>query len=388
MKQTYSLSELCSLISDTLQKGMHYTYWVRAEIVNMNIREGHCYFELAEKQEGSSLFAAKTRAVCWQNVYSMLSSFFSMESGETLHAGLRVLLEVEVCFHAVYGLSLNIVGIDPAYTQGNLQKQKEETILRLQKEGVMGMQQLLALPSLVRRIAVVSSPDAAGYGDFYDQLTSNSFGFVYKIQLFPAIMQGDKSSRSVIAALEAVYDKNDSFDAVVVIRGGGANTDLSCFDDYLLAATCAQFPLPVITGIGHQRDVSVLDRVAHKALKTPTAVAEFLIDRLAGQAEIINSLQQRLRLNIEHSLILRKHLLETCQLQLRSAIQKLLFRSCEKLSACEKILLLLSPENLYKKGYTLTLLNGEQIGSCIKVKRGDTLVTEFVDGKVKSIVME
>ncbi len=387
MKQTYSLSELCNLISSTLQDGMPNTYWVTAEIVSMAMKGGHCYLELAEKNEGNGLFAAKIRATCWQNVFSMLSSFFSTETGETLHVGLRILAETEVRFHAAYGLSLNIVGIDPTYTVGSLHKQKEETLRRLQKEGILQMQQLLPLPSLLKRIAVISAPDAAGYGDFCDQLTTNQLGFQFTTSLFPALMQGEKAPESIINALDAVYNSRQDFDTVVIIRGGGANTDLSCFDDYLLAATCAQFPLPVLTGIGHQRDVSVLDQVAHTALKTPTAVAEFLIDQLAAQADKINNLQLRLRQSLERTIVVQQHQLQQIQLTLYANIKGQINQYKDQLNSYEKIIRLLSPESLYKKGYTLTLVQGKRINSVKNIRKGDVLLTEFTDGKIESRVL-
>lgn len=386
MRNAYSLSEFCALISDTLENNFTHSYWVRAEIVNLNTRGGHCYMELAEKAGQNGLFSAKVRATCWQNIYAMLSSYFSTETGETLRVGLQVLVEVEVNFHAVYGLSLNIIGIDPAYTKGSLQKQKEETLLRLKKEGVLEMQQMLTLPALIRNIAVISSPDAAGYGDFCDQLSGNEYHFPYRLTLFPAIVQGDRAAQSVLAALDNICQQKDQFDVVVIIRGGGANTDLSCFDDYLLSAACAQFPLPILTGIGHQRDTSVVDIVAYKALKTPTAVAEFLIDRLSMQINRLDSLQQRFRQVIEHILSEHRHHLDNQQLRLKNHLQNIIYRNNQRLTSYEKVLQLLSPENLYKKGYTLTCVNGKPAVSVAGVHKGDILLTEFIDGKVTSIV--
>lgn len=388
MKQSYSLSELSYLIGDSLAQTMPRTYWVRAEIASMNERGGHCYFELVEKKDVNGLLTAKMRAVCWQNLYVMLSSFFSMETGKNLQTGMQILAEVEVSFHAVYGLSLNIVGIDPAYTIGRLHKQREETIERLKKEGVFEMQQLLSLPTLIRSIAVVSSPEAAGYGDFCNQLTANAYGFTYKTTLFPAIMQGERAALSLITALEQVYERQAEFDVVVIIRGGGATTDLTCFDDYLLASTCAQLPLPVLTGIGHHKDTSVVDLVAFQALKTPTAVAEFILSRSMAQVAKIDGLQHRLQQVLVRVVAEQHRALDQYQRQIYSMFQLRLSRYTDQLNAYEKIIRLLSPESLYKKGYTLTLVNGRRVKSAGEVKQGDVLSTEFMDGKVISIVQD
>jgi exodeoxyribonuclease VII large subunit len=273
MKQ-YSLSELCEWIQDVVGNDMPDRYWVRAEIASMSVR-GHCYMELVEKSENGML-AAKMRATCWNNVYALLSAYFAQEAGESLHVGLQVLLEVSVEFHAVYGLSLNIWNIDPTYTLGDLAKQRQATLQQLTEDGVMELQKGLELPSLVRRIAVISSADAAGYGDFCDQLKNNRFGFSFQTQLYPAVMQGDNSAHSIIEALHSIAEQEEEWDVVVIIRGGGANTDLRCFDDYNLASHCAQFPLPIIAGIGHTRDISIVDMVVKISVKTPTAAAEVL----------------------------------------------------------------------------------------------------------------
>ena len=292
MKQ-YSLLELCHEIDQVLSSELAEAYWVRAEIASLSER-GHCYMELVEKV-GNRNIAAKVRATCWSQAYHILAPYFASQTGQTLSVGMQVLVQVEINFHAVYGFSLNIVGIDPTYTLGDIARQRQQTIQRLKDDGVMNMQRALPMPLLPLRIAVISSADAAGYGDFVDQLSHNRGAYRFHTQLFAALMQGEQSPSSIIQALQAIAENLDAFDVVVIVRGGGASTDLHHFDDYELASHCAQFPLPIIAGIGHTRDVSIVDLVVHTSVKTPTAVAQHLIQRLDDQMERIIQLQLRLQ---------------------------------------------------------------------------------------------
>ena len=357
--KNYSLSELAALVQDALAPLSESTFWVRAEIASLTTRGGHAYFELVEKAT-SGLQAAKMRATCWVNLYPMLAAFFLEETGQALQAGMQVLVETEVTFHAVYGISLNIRNIDPRFTLGDIARQRQETIRRLQKEGVFDMQQSLTLPLLTRRIAVISAQQAAGYDDFCQHLRQS--GYRFSATLFPAVMQGDRAEQSILQALHCVLEKEQDFDAVVIIRGGGAVTDLGCFDSYLLSAACAQFPLPVITGIGHTRDVSVLDMVAHTALKTPTAVADFLISRFDRLMERIDSLRQRLRQCAEKQILVKRHRIEMLR---------------QRLAAC-------SPERIFNMGYSLTVADGHVVRSVADIKSGQTLTTHLKDGIVTS----
>lgn len=383
MKQ-YSLSELCSWIQDVVETDLPDRYWVRAEIASMSVR-GHCYMELVEKAENSTL-AAKARATCWSNVYGLLSAYFQQETGQTLHTGLQVLLQVSVEFHAVYGLSLNIWNIDPTYTMGDLAKQRQATIRQLTEDGVMELQRALELPSLVRRVAVVSSADAAGYGDFCDQLQHNCFGFKFHTQLYPAVMQGDTAARSIVQALSAIAEQEEEWDVVVIIRGGGATTDLQCFDDYVLASHCAQFPLPIVVGIGHTRDVSVVDMVVHTSVKTPTAAAEWLIERVAEQVERVNGLLLRLQRATQVAVMKEKNRLLLFQQRMHSATQRLLSQERSKLVIWQKTIELHSPERIFKLGYSLTIVNGKVVRNQKDIKEGDVLTTYLEDGVVESVV--
>lgn len=383
MKQ-YSLSELCSWIQDVVETDLPDRYWVRAEIASMSVR-GHCYLELVEKAENGTL-AAKVRATCWSNVYGLLSAYFQQETGQNLHTGLQVLLEVSVEFHAVYGLSLNIWNVDPTYTMGDLAKQRQATIRQLTEDGVMELQRALELPSLVRRVAVVSSADAAGYGDFCDQLQHNRFGFKFHTQLYPAVMQGDTAARSIVQALGAIAAQEEEWDMVVIIRGGGATTDLQCFDDYVLASHCAQFPLPIVAGIGHTRDVSVVDMVVHTSVKTPTAAAEWLIERVAEQVERVNGLLLRLQRATQVAVMKEKNRLLLFQQRMHSATQRLLSQERNKLAIWQKTIELHSPERIFKMGYSLTTVNGKVVRNQEDIKSGDIIETHLQDGVVESIV--
>lgn len=382
--QTYSLSELCDWLGEVVENELPDRYWVRAEIASMSVR-GHCYMELVEKAE-NGILAAKVRATCWSNVYALLSAYFAQETGQTLRAGLQVLVEVSVEFHAVYGLSLNIWNIDPTYTMGDLAKQRQATILQLTEDGVMELQKTLELPSLVRRVAVISSSDAAGYGDFCDQLENNRFGFKFQTQLYPAIMQGDTAARSIIQALSAISEQEEEWDMVVIIRGGGASTDLRCFDDYMLASHCAQFPLPIVAGIGHTRDVSIVDMVVHTSVKTPTAAAEWLIKRVADEADRVTGLLLRLQRASQGSVMREKNRLLHFQQRIQSSIHRLLAVERSKLTVWQKTIELHSPERIFKMGYSLTTINGKVVRNQGDVKKGDILETHLKDGVVESIV--
>lgn len=293
--QALSLFQLLTRVKSTLKKAMPVSYWILAEISEMKVNySGHCYLELIEKEENGESIRAKARATIWSAVYRMLQPYFETTTQTRLSAGMRVMVKVTAEFHEMYGFSLNISDIEPSYTVGELAKQKLEIINRLKAEGVYDMNRALQLPELPQRIAVISSRTAAGYGDFMDQLTANPYGYKFYLKIFPAVMQGDEAEQSIIGALDRIYLYEEFFDAVVIIRGGGAQSELSCFNGYLLTSHICQFPLPVLTGIGHEQDETIADLVANTRLKTPTAVAEFLIS-LYREADIrINELSASL----------------------------------------------------------------------------------------------
>ncbi len=344
--EALTLTELCLLIGEALDDSLAPSYWVQAEISSLSIKGGHMYLELIDGK------TAKMRATCWAGTQEMLNAYFESETGQRLQAGMKVLVEAEVQYHPVYGLSLSIIGIDPAYTIGDIAQQRQKTIAQLQADGLLDAQQLLPLPTLIRRIAVISSPNAAGYEDFKHQLDNSPYRF--ETQLFGATMQGEGAVKSIIAALEGIA----GFDAVAIIRGGGATTDLSCFDNYELCAVCAQFDLPILSGIGHTRDVSVLDLVAHEALKTPTAVAEWLIHRMDEQMAKVADLMLRLQRTAERQILIRRHRVELLE---------------QRLATC-------NPERIYQRGYSLLTKNGKIIRSVNELLPGDKVTTHLADG--------
>lgn len=295
VRQEFSLLELNNRVKGVIYQAFPDTCWVRAEMsdVRQNASSGHCYLEFIEKHSSTGQLLAKVRGSIWAKTFRMLKPYFETETGQLFASGLKVLVKVTVDFHELYGYSLTVVDIDPAYTLGDMVRRRMEIIRQLQEEGVFTLNKELPFPSLPQRIAVITSPTAAGYEDFMQQLTHNKAGYMFYPRLFPSIMQGDKTETSVIAALDKVYMHADCFDVVAIIRGGGATSDLHSFDSYLLAANCAQFPVPIITGIGHERDDTVIDLVAHTRVKTPTALAEFLIERMDDAAGLLGVLQEQ-----------------------------------------------------------------------------------------------
>lgn len=404
-----SLYELNSLIKEVLRDGFPELYWMRAETSDVRVNQnGHCYLEFIEKDVQGRNTIARSRAVVWSNTFNLLKMYFESETGQPFASGMKVLVQVSVEYHELYGMSLTVHDIDPAYTLGDQARNRAAIIRQLEEDGVIDLNKELILPMVANRIAVISSPTAAGYEDFCDQLYSNIYGFVFYTKLFPAIMQGDRSEDSIIAALEEIYAYQECFDAVVIIRGGGATSELSCFDSYLLAASCAQFPLPVITGIGHERDETVLDIVAHTRAKTPTAVAEFLIGNMGNSADNLVRVTDRIISGVDRRLQDDVLLLNSYQAKLifrmkgwskeqsgaiasvASQLKRMIARKVKDekgdLDVFERHLALISPENILKKGYTLTFKNGKVLKAASTVEAGDVITTRFADGEIKSVI--
>lgn len=404
-----SLYELNKLIKSILSDRLPQLLWVRAETSDVRVNQnGHCYLEFIEKDSQGRSIVAKSRAAIWANTFNLLKMYFESETGQAFSSGLKVLVQVSVEFHELYGMNLTVHDIDPAYTLGDQARNRAAILRQLQEDGVIDLNKELELTVPANRIAIISSPTAAGYEDFCDQLYNNVYGFVFYTKLFPSIMQGDRTADSIIAALEQIYEYQDSFDAVVIIRGGGATSDLSSFDSYLLAASCAQFPLPIITGIGHERDETVLDIVAHTRAKTPTAVAEFLIGNIEDTAyrlneltnRIVNSVGQKLQNNLlllntnqtQVAYLIKNRqkeqatLLTTLSVQLKKTVQQKLKDSKNSLDMFEKHISLVSPLNVLKKGYTLTLKDGKVLKSALATKQGDVITTRFADGDKESVI--
>ncbi len=277
-----SLFDLQKKIRDSLIDSFPLPVWVVAEIGEMKLNyAGHCYLELVEKEDSDGVkIRAKVSANIWANKFRLLKTYFETSTRVALEEGLKVLIKVDVRFHEVYGLSLNIVDIDPSYTIGEMKLQRNLVIQRLMDDGIIDLNRELSFPMVPQRIAVISSRGAAGYQDFRNHISDNPFGYTFNLELFVAVMQGNEAEASIVAALDKIYSQLTRFDVVVIIRGGGSQTDLACFDSYEVAANVAQFPLPILSGIGHDKDESVVDIVAHQSFKTPTAVANFLVDKL------------------------------------------------------------------------------------------------------------
>ena len=408
--ETLSLLELNGRVKSTIQFEMPDAYWVQAEISSISPSgQGHCYLELVQKDAAGRSFLAKAKANIWRGTWLKLKPYFEAQTGETLKVGMKVLLQVTVTFHEVYGYSLVVQDIDPTYTMGDMARRRKEILEQLTKDGVIGLNKELEIPDLPNRIAVISSATAAGWGDFRNQLDGNIYGFRFYVKLFPALMQGDDVERSVISALNAVADRRDDFDLVVIIRGGGAVSELSCFDSYNLAFNIANFPLPVITGIGHERDDTVADVVAHTKVKTPTAAAEFIINRVFDTATRLEDLTRRMgdavqdRMNSENVRIERlsqklpslfavlkarqEQLLETVWIRSVNGVRNLLTAQTHKLEIVDKTLSAADPSVILKRGYSLTRAGGRVVKCASDLKRGDRLTTVFADGSVESEIV-
>ena len=407
--EALSLYDLNALVRRSLEQCLPDEYWVQAELSDVRTNStGHCYLEFIQKDSRSNNLIAKARGTIWANVYRLLKPYFEESTGQAFVSGIKVLVQVTVSFHELYGYSLTVQDIDPTYTLGDMARRRREILKQLEEEGVLTLNKELEMPVLPQRIAVVSSPTAAGYGDFCHQLKNNSRGFFFHTELFPALMQGDRVEESVLSALDAILNRQEDFDAVVIIRGGGATSDLSGFDTYLLAAACAQFPLPIITGIGHERDDTVLDSVAHTRVKTPTAAAEYLIncmDLVADELEVlISQLHEsvRSRLTEEHrklisyrnripSAVVRrvsdaKLALLTTRKDISLAVQTLLSRQRHRLELLQQRLADASPEKMLARGYSITLKDGKVVKDAALLNEEDEIITRFYRGEVTSVI--
>ncbi len=426
-----TLYELNSRVRAGIASSLPGACWVQAELSDVRPNaSGHCYLEFIQKEPKGNRLVAKARGVIWSNVYHLLKPYFEAATGQALAAGIQVLVKVTAGFHELHGFSLTVTDIDPTYTLGDMARRRREILSRLQAEGVLSLNKELTLPLLARRIAVISSATAAGYGDFCDQLEQNPYGFAFRARLFPAVMQGERTAPSIIAALNAVNDRRDDWDVVVIIRGGGATSDLSGFDTYDLAANCAQFPLPIITGIGHERDDTVIDSVAYMRVKTPTAAAEFLINHLHDTAETLEShasairqivstrmerektrllrlveripMQARARLKDAHyrrerlakrletalrtRLADENHRMQSAGTQLKVVLLRRMAAEQHRLALLEQQVKTASPEHLLRRGYSITRKNGKAVTDALALQPGDELTTLFARGEIKSRV--
>ena len=404
--------------------------WVVAETVDVAVRGGHCYLDLVQKNPETNAILAKSRAIIWSSVFFRLSRFFEETTGQKFASGLKVMVEVSANFHEQYGLSLVISNINPSYTLGDIARLRLEILKRLKNEGFINLNKSLHWSEIPQRIAVISADSAAGYGDFVSQLNGNSFGLAFYTSLFRSYMQGVNAVPSIIDALERVKKFVNLFDCVVIIRGGGATADLNIFDNYDLAAAVARFPLPVIVGIGHTRDYTVLDEVASVSVKTPTAAAEILIDKTSSALRHLEDLQNLIVSNVENllnaskqelnyysstipltarrllqvqdsllsrisatiPLTVKSHIerreqtLKMLNNKMQMALENSLTRERLRLDSLEKQVELLSPMHVLKRGYSLVTINGRCVTSASQVQSGDVVVNQFYDGKIESNV--
>ena len=430
MKPALTLFELNQLVRETLEMEMPDEYWVEAELSETREVRGHCYMELVQKDLFNNTPVARASAKCWKNTWMKIGPKFERMTNQRLHPGLQVLLKVYANFHEAYGFSWIVTDIDPTFTLGDMARKRQEIIRQLKEEGVFDLQKELEIPMFAQRIAVISSENAAGYGDFCNQLEGNDYGFVFQTQLFPSIMQGEQVEQSIISALNQVNEKMDYFDVVVIIRGGGATADLSGFDTLALAENVANFPLPIITGIGHERDESVLDMVSHTRVKTPTAAANFLIDHLLEVDERIehcrlavghyvthrmeveqmrldklaeriptlfslaktrqeghlDRLSQCLSYSTRQLLSGQTYRLERLKHSILPLKDRLLTAQTHRLDMLAQRLSALDPALLLKRGYSITLFQGKAVRDAGILSAGDEIETRFEKGSVKSRV--
>ncbi|MRT91381.1 exodeoxyribonuclease VII large subunit [Ancylomarina sp. 16SWW S1-10-2] len=448
-----SLYQLNNQVKSHLSNAFSDEIWVIAEISELRqTQPGHCYLELIEKDENTDQITAKARATIWAYTYRMLKPYFKTSTGQALSSGIKVLVKVTVEFQEIYGYSLNIKDIDPTYTLGDMARRKKETIDKLKAEGIFDMNRDLLFPEIPKTIALISSPTAAGYEDFVNQLDNNPQGYKFHHKLFPAIMQGNQAENSIIETLEKIYAYEDVFDVVVIIRGGGSTSDLNCFDNLGLAQNIAQFPIPVISGIGHERDESIVDMVANVKVKTPTAAAEYLIDcfeecetyhenlqdnflsgiqnillessdRLqqlsqkfapqvrqilasknnqlnmarqsiiaSGKGLLRNSKHQLqafgfdLKLGIKHQINMEQMSLNQFVLKQGNVSKRFFNKHKHQLELFEQKAKYVNPENILKKGYSLTLSKGKIVKDIRELEVNDIIETKFAKGSIESQV--
>lgn len=408
---TYTLYELNNKVRQVVESRLDDEYWVQAELSEVHLnRNGHCYLEFVERDEATNTLVAKARGTIWSNVYRLLAPYFEEATGHPFAAGIRVQVLVQVQFHELYGYSLSVTDIDPTYTLGDLMRHRKQILDQLEREGVLTLNKELPMPLLPQRVAVISSATAAGYGDFCHQLTDNRQGYYFHVELFPTIMQGKQVEESLLQALDTIMARQEQFDVVVIIRGGGAVSDLTGFDTYLLASACAQFPLPIITGIGHERDDTVIDAVAHTRVKTPTAAAQYLIGCMDEAAIHLDELSQRLKNSVEQRLM-REHLrmetlrnripqllyqrmatarqrISSLQEQLQYSVRQRQKSEVHRLALLKQRVADASPQRLLALGYTLTLKEGRYVKEASQLSPGDKVEILFRQGKVKALIRD
>ncbi|MGN0233204.1 MAG: exodeoxyribonuclease VII large subunit [Bacteroidaceae bacterium] len=405
----YSLHELNRLVRSVLESSLDDEYWVVGELSDASQGYGgHFYGELIEKEEDGKRILARAKVTCWARAYNMICMRFMRDTGQTLHAGMRVRLLVRVTFHEQYGYALNIIDVDSHFTLGDMVRRRREILEQLEKDGIIHDNKELCMPRLLKRIAVISAEGAAGYGDFCNQLAKNDYGLYFHVRLFPAVMQGNRVEATVAAALQTIADQYTHWDVVVIIRGGGATGDLSDFDSYLLASCIAQFPIPVITGIGHDRDETVLDYVAHTRVKTPTAAAAFIIEHQAQEAALLDELYRRITRTARERLLRESQRMEKqaallpllthritertlnhieqIRIRLSTSLHLYMQRERHRLELIEQRLKTGDPTLLLRRGFTITTCQGKVVTDISNIQPGGILHTLTFNGEINSTV--
>jgi len=379
-----TLSQANSLVRDAVELSLPDAMWVQAELLDIRER-GHCYMELVENDETTNTPIAQSRACCWSNTWRKVHAKWCSAVGDErpLSKGMKMLFLLRANFHEAYGFSWIVEDIDPTYTIGEMTRKRMEIMRKLKEEGGIDMQKELHISPFAQRIAVISSATAAGYEDFCHQLANNEYGFYFAAHLFPAIMQGEQTEKSVIGALNSIHAEIDSYDVVVIIRGGGSSADLSGFDTLALAENVANFPLPIITGIGHERDETVIDAISCVSVKTPTAAAAFLIDNLTQTLERLVNAAQRVLRAVQHRLETEKVKMEGMDKRLGSAVQICLMMQKHKLQMMEQRVKAVDPQNILKRGYTMTLHEGKVVMDATTLKKGDRLTIVAAKGEAQ-----
>lgn len=404
-----TLYELNTMVADAVSQSVNGEYWVETELSELKEVRGNCYMEMVQRGDDGNTPVARASAKCWRNTWLLIGPYFERITGQRLAAGIKVMIKVYAQFHPAYGFSWIVTDIDPVFTLGDMACRRREIINRLKEQGVLNLNKELPLPAFSQRIAVISAPNAAGYGDFCKQICDNAYSLRFSLTLFEAVMQGEATEKSIINALDSINAKRDEFDCVVIIRGGGAVSDLSGFDSLALAENVANFPLPVITGIGHERDDTVIDTVAHTRMKTPTAVAAFLIDNLKKVADRIEALKTdmaaktELRMEREHRRIERlsadvkpfavrrlmtermrvEHLSDT----LKRASDKCITAERHRMEILAQRIEANDPSLLLKRGYSITLHNGRAVYAADALNEGDVIETRLYKGTLTSAVI-
>lgn len=403
-----TLYELNSLVSESLANAFPGMYWVEAELMECRESKGHCYMELVQKDLYSAVPVARASAKCWRNKWEKVRSAFVKATGGGLRPGMKLLLKVSVDFHPAYGFALIVDDIDASHTLGEMARKRQEIIDTLKAEGVFDLQRELQLPLFCQRIAVISSPTAAGCGDFCNQLLHNDGGFSFYPTLFPAVMQGEAVEQSIVNQLNEINGRIDDFDCVVIIRGGGATADMAGFDSLVLAENVANFPLPIITGIGHDRDECVIDLISFLKVKTPTAAAAFLIDnlekvkrrvdeaqdsvvacvalQLERQTARLRQLSSSISMNAGMYSVREKGKLDNLKSILSGAVRQALTKERHRIELIAQRVDALNPQLLLKRGFSMTLLNGRLVRDASMLKPGQEIETILEKGRVKSQV--